>query len=275
MRERLSRTLSLVAIAAVVVSALSFFTLRHASRDLSVACRGELVVESLGPARGDEGAPWTPDYRVEGPESALRVVIARDGAPGCSDLAVPMDRAPKGHEAWRYDVRRLGGSRAAVVDAYGNTVVRFRAIDREGRRFSAERVLRVAQLPSLVSLIGLGVLAIALARARRAASYANRLHAWTEARLRPDGLLESESGAALATVDRAARVPAGPVLVDGRALEGHDVYRGLPVIVRGHIAAGSHARWLEGTMRRMRDARTLAILAMLVAGASLAARLVS
>jgi hypothetical protein len=57
-------------------------------------------------------------------------------------------------------------------------------------------------------------------------------------------------------------VPSGDVLVDPRALEGHDAYRGLPVLTRRNVGSGSHARWYEGTMRRLRDARTLAILAM-------------
>ena len=71
---------------------------------------------------------------------------------------------------------------------------------------------------------------------------------------------------------RSLRRPAGTVLVDGACLAGHDVYRGLPIVTRGQIAAGSHDRWASGTATRIRDAQALAILATLVAAAAFAAR---
>ncbi len=273
MQTRLSQTFALLAAAAAVVIVLSVLTLRRASSDLFVECRGELVVEQWGPDRLHVDAKKrASDFRVE---EGLRVTVSREGPPACNEIAIPTKLAPRGRPAWTYDVRSLGGGRHAVLDESKNTIVVFRYEDRPGRRFVPASLFSVSQLPSLLSLVALGALLLGVARARRAAAYANRMHAWTEARLRPDGLLESEGGTALGTVDRGARVPAGAVIVDKDALEGHDVYRALPVIVRGRIAAGSHERWLEGTMRRVRDARTLAVLATFVAAAGFVARLVA
>lgn len=272
MRTRLSQTFALLAASAAAVLLLSFFTLRRGSADLFVECRGDLVVEQWGPDRLHTGAKRAYDFRVE---EGLRVTVSRERPPACGEIAVPARRAPRGRPAWTYDVRALGGDRHVVLDESKNTIVVFRYQDRPGRRFVAAHLLSAAQLPSAISLVAIGALLVGVARARRAAAYATRMHAWTEARLRPDGLLESEGGTALGTVDRGARVAAGVVIVDKDALEGHDVYRALPVVVRGRIATGSHERWLDGTMRRLRDARTLAILASLVAGAAFLARLVA
>lgn len=272
MRPRLSQTVALLAAAAAAVVLLSFFTLRRSVPELFVACRGELAVEQWGPDRANVAAPRSAAFRVE---DGLRVVVARDELATCREIAIPKSRAPRGRPAWTYEVRSLGDGRHAVLDESKNTVVVFRHEDRAGRRFVLGNLFSIAQLPSLLSLVAIGAVAIGLARVRRAASYATRMHAWTEARLRPDGLLESEGGTAIGTVDRDARVPAGSVIVDQQALEGHDVYRALPVVVRGRIAGGSHERWRDGTMRRLRDARTLAILATLVAAAGFVARLVA
>lgn len=284
---RLSWTFALLAASTAAVLLLSFFTLRRAARDLFVECRGDLVTEIT--SRDAAGASLAPpgDFRVaydakKGGYENVRVVATREGAPpACNDVEVPWLHDDS--RIWRIDVRQLAPDRFAVtVPAHETggrrpppeTLVVFRRVDHPGRRFVPANVLSPGQLPSVITLVALGALALGLGRARRAAAYSTRMHRWTEARLRPDGLLESEGGSALGTVDRGARVPAGPVIVDQDALEGHDVYRGLPVIVRGRIAAGSHERWLEGTMRRLRDARTLAILATLVASAGLLARLV-
>lgn len=272
MQSRLSRTLALLAAAAAAVLLLSFFTLRRASADLFVACRGDLTVDRWGPDRSNVGAPRSVAFRVE---DGLRVVVARDELPTCREIAIPAKRAPSGRPAWTYEVRSLGDGRHAVLDEWKNTIVVFRHEDRVGRRFVAANLFTGGQLPSVLSLGALGALVVGLARARRAAAYVGRMHAWTEARLRPDGLLESEGGTALGTVDRGARVPAGAVIVDKETLERHDVYRGLPVIVRGQIAAGSHERWLGGTMRRLRDARALAVIAALLAAVALVTRLVA
>lgn len=279
MRARLSRTWIFLAVAAVAVVVLAIGTIRRGTRDLFVECRGDLVAESwtvwpsettTAPAASDVRLAW--DDHAKTRNQDLRVVVAGDGPVGCNDLRVPPERGPAALSPWRYDVRALDGHRRVVVDPYQNPIVVFRHEDRTGRRFVPKNLLTATQLPSFVALVAIAALFVGVLRARRATAYATRIHAWTEARLRPDGLLESEGGTTLGTVDAAARVPAGAVLVDPKSLEGHDAYRALPLIERGRIVAGTHARWLEGTARRMRDAQALAIVASLVATAAFVGR---
>lgn len=292
MIRRLQRTRSALAVSAAIVAIVSFFTFRRANDDVFVACSGDLVVEhdAYEPAGGTLPRAPTGDYRIEARArwdrtgraryDRVRVVASREGdLPACNDVAVPWDRS--GDPEYALEVRVLGEDRYAVTGPvvggryYGSpeTLVVFHRDARAGRRFVAKNLASPSQLPTAVTLVAVAALVVGLFRARRAAAYATRMHAWTEARLRPDGLLESESGMALGTVDRGARVRAGAVIVDRACLEGHDVYRGLPVVVRGRIAAGSHERWASGTLRRMRDAQTLAVIASLVAGAACLARL--
>ena len=79
-------------------------------------------------------------------------------------------------------------------------------------------------------------------------------------------------GATIGMMETRSRVPAGPVIVDPRALEDRDVYRGMPILTRRTVGSGSHERWHDGTMRRLRDARSLAIVSMVTTVVSVIAR---
>lgn len=126
--------------------------------------------------------------------------------------------------------------------------------------------------------LALGALGIAIVRSRRAMSYALRIHAWTPAKLTPEGLLESDGGETLGTIAAqswATRVPDGPVLVAPSALSRAGLYRDMPVVQRRDVAEGTHARWTSGTMLRLRDARALAVIGTLCTALAFGARLVA
>jgi len=130
------------------------------------------------------------------------------------------------------------------------------------RHAQLDRVFSARQLPFGVALVALGALVVALFRSRRATAYARTMHAWTEARLTPGGMLESDGGGTLGTVERGRFrvVPAGPVLVAPDALATNGLYRDVPIVQRRHLAEGTHARWSAGTMLRLRDAQALAVI---------------
>jgi len=145
-------------------------------------------------------------------------------------------------------------------------------------RIQLDRIFTARQLPFGVALVALGALVVALFRSRRAMSYARTIHAWTEARLTPGGMLESDAGGTLGTVEQTrfgGYLPAGPVLVAPEALATNGLYRDVPIVQRRQIAEGTHQRWASGTMLRLRDARALAVIStactLLAAGARFAA----
>ena len=112
---------------------------------------------------------------------------------------------------------------AGLARVYGkNELIRvFQKIDDRGRRFQSDRLLDGHNVSMLVFLISLVALGIAAARTVRAAPYATRMHDWRSATLRPDGLVESETGATLGRMDPRSRVPAGKVIVDPAAFGRH------------------------------------------------------
>ena len=145
------------------------------------------------------------------------------------------------------------------------------------RHLQPDRVVTMHHLPALVIVFAIGALVVALFRSRRAMSYALRLHAWTEARLTPGGLIESEHGASLGMLSdlrelvsceshdlgeqrSSSRIPSGPILVAPEALRQAGLYRDMPIVPPHCIAEGTHTRWVSGTMVRLRDARALAII---------------
>jgi hypothetical protein len=147
----------------------------------------------------------------------------------------------------------------------------FRKIDNKGRRFQSDKLLEGNNVPLAVFLLALGSLAIAAFRLISASPYARYMHAWRPATLRNDGVVEGESGATLGMMENRSRIPAGKVIVDPAALEGRDIYREMPILTKKQVGAGSHERWTEGTARRLRDARSLAIIASMATGLSLVA----
>lgn len=184
----------------------------------------------------------------------------------------------------KYEARYYGSPSALRIhrdDVTGLYVVRdpqggkelavFRKIDNKGRRFQSDKLLEGNNVPLAVFLLALGSLAIAAFRVISAAPYARSMHAWRPATLRNDGVVEGESGATLGMMENRSRIPAGKVIVDPAALEGRDIYREMPILTRRQVGAGSHERWSEGTARRLRDARSLAVIASMATGLSLVA----
>jgi hypothetical protein len=153
----------------------------------------------------------------------------------------------------------------------GKDLAVFRKIDNKGSRFQSDKLLEGNNVPLAVFLIALGALAIAAYRVISAGPYARHMHAWRPATLRNDGVVEGESGATLGMMENRSRIPAGKVIVDPAALEGRDIYREMPILTKKQVGAGSHERWTDGTWRRLRDARSLAIIASMATGVSLVA----
>lgn len=145
------------------------------------------------------------------------------------------------------------------------------------RHIQLDRIFSARHLPLLVVLFALGALVVALFRSRRAMSYALRIHGWTEARLTPSGLVESDTGATLGALEqtRMRPIPPGPVLVAPEALSTSGLYRDVPIVARRHVAEGTHARWAAGTMLRLRDARALAVISTACTLLAFGARLIA
>jgi hypothetical protein len=144
-------------------------------------------------------------------------------------------------------------------------------------RIQGDRIFSRQHLPLGVVLFALGALVVALFRSRRAMSYALRIHGWTEARLMPGGLIESDTGATLGTIEqtRIRQVPPGPVLIAPEALSTAGLYRDVPIVARRNVAEGTHARWAAGTMLRLRDARALAAISTACTLLAFGARLIA
>ena len=53
------------------------------------------------------------------------------------------------------------------------------------------------------------------------------------------------------------------------------LYRDMPIVQRRHIVEGTHARWVIGTMRRLCDARALAVVSALCAAFAFGAKLIA
>jgi len=279
-----------IATFAVVVSGL--FIIKSFASHVFVPCRGTLKSVSATELNDhgrltkstssdldihyDEvkstGKTWAPTKYKN-----VRVVWNRsDSTCSCSDVAVKWDtsssysspyslRIYRDDDTGLYTVRDPNGSQDLAV---------FRKIDDNGHRFQSDRVLDPHNISLLVFLLSLGALSVAGFRAFSAAPYATRMHTWTPATLRHDGLIESESGAAIATMEARSRVPAGAVIVDPSALDG-SAYRAMPVLTRRNVGAGNHARWFEGTMRRLRDARSLSVIATMTTIFALIARVIA
>jgi hypothetical protein len=180
---------------------------------------------------------------------------------------------PRQRGASRYVVK--GRSRAGDTSSEVRAV--FTIDPFATRHLQTDRIFTARHLPLGVVLLSIGALGVALLRSRRAISYARTIHAWTEARLTPERLLESESGAALGTVEvtRFGILPPGPVLVAPEALATSGLYRDVPIVTRRQVAEGTHARWAAGTMLRLRDAQALAVISTACTLLAFAARILA
>jgi hypothetical protein len=124
-----------------------------------------------------------------------------------------------------------------------------------------------------VWLVALVALLMATFRVIRATPYARRMSAWKETVLRDDGVVEDAAGATVGKLAPGVRIASGSVLVaDGNGDAEASVYRGVRMLARGEVASGGHDRWRRGTALRLRDARTLAVMATLTTALAFVAR---
>jgi len=288
---RFTRALVLVAIAAVLVAGVLIG--RGFVQHTTDPCKGTLVEVPLG----DLGDLSNAEHVVEADvnlairaesvarkgESTtqfekVRVVWNRpDTSCSCAEINLPWDRSRDGIGSPEFlELRRDRETGAFVLGHYaGKTIVAFRKTEKNGVVLRAARILEPNNVGSLVFLASLGALALAMKGILRARPYATRLRSWQSGTLRPDGLVESPNGASLGRIGPRVYITGSDVIVDPAAFEGRDVYREMPMLARKDIAAGTHEHWTAGTMRRLRDARTLAILATATTGLAVAAHFFS
>jgi hypothetical protein len=313
--QSLRRTWALLGLASLAVLFVAFLAGRDFVRDVFPECPASLepdqpyngksrqlepvVLESSSPPSDspafqllfDEkrdprvGSGWGVQY------SNVRIVwndYARDGS-RCQCGSIPVQLSGESP----HDLRLYRGSATNLFVVKGRvigTTTQYESLDTDvrtvftlkhgtARRLQWNRVVTMRQLPSLVVLFAIGALVVALVRSRRAMAYALHLHTWTEARLVPGGLIESEDGRTLGTLEHvritARGVRPGAILIAPEALSTASLYRDVPIIPRGRIAEGSHARWANGTMLRLRDARALAIISTACAVLAFGARVIA
>ena len=315
MPQSLHRTWAALALAALAVLIVAFVTGRDFVRDVRPECPGSLVslpapsgpLGSLEPVYFDFADPTTLSARPsfqrlfdEKPGRGfmqstryedVRVVWRELGKDGtvctCGSLPVTLSgEVPSdlhlyrvsGTETYVLRGRNTGSNDLRALDLDDPTLRAFFRVDhRAVRRLHTDRIFTQHHLPALVMLLAMGALGVALFRSRRAMSYALRLHAWTPAVLTPEGVIESESGTPLATLEQAGmrRAASGPILVAPAAIPSGSLYRDMPVIARRNIAEGTHTRWAGATMLRLRDARALAIISTACTALAFGARLIA
>ncbi len=310
MPQSLHRTWVALAVAALAVLIVAGFVGRDFARDVFSTCTTSLAAVRADPIDDSSLVPETlettepmpsasrwlqlrfdqkDDARPYAPStvySNVRVVlhdVGRDGKP-CTCGSMPITLS--GETPADLRLYRVTGTEQYVVKGR-HTVSDLRTDFRGafvlehslGRmHLQSDRIFTARQLPALVAWLALGALGVALVRARRAMAYALRMHAWSEAKLTPEGLLESDTGETLGTLapqSWVTRLPEGPVLVSPSALSRAGLYRDMPVVQRRDVAEGGHARWASGTMVRLRDARALAVVSTACALFAFAARLLA
>jgi hypothetical protein len=312
--QSLHRTWAALAVAALAVLVVAVLAGRDFVRNVNALCPGNLHDASLWSREASAAAKLDAVYMeavgseapiVSGPAFGLlydvkqargfesyateyknvRVVWKEPGGEaGCTCGAVSI--ALSGEAPSDLQLYRVRGTNQYVVKGRkgsshrgGSDIRAFFTIEPGvGHRIQGDRIVSTRHLPLLVVLFALGALVVALFRSRRAMSYALRIHSWTEARLTQGGLIESDHGATLGTLEltRMMRhLPPGPVLVAPEALSTSGLYRDVPIVARRHVAEGTHARWATGTMVRLRDARALAIISTASALLAFGARLIA
>lgn len=309
MLQSLHRTWLALAVASVAVSIVAFFAGRDVVRDVFPVCSSTLEARPIYGAGTGELEPYFLDSGASVPSTSasfqldfdekaaprlgyahrplysnVRIVwndVDADGRPcACGSLPLFLSgEAPSDLRLFRErgaEDRYVVKGRHAMGTGYDpSSEVRlaFTRNHSSTRHFQAGRIFTTRHLPALIALLAIGALVQAFVRARRAISYAQRIHTWSEARLTDGGLIEDDTGVTLGALEqnRMRRVPVGPVLVAPESLGGAGLYRDLPIVSHESIAEGTHARWASGTMQRLRDARVLAALSTLCTAMALGA----
>ncbi|MDF2692004.1 MAG: hypothetical protein K0S65_387 [Labilithrix sp.] len=283
--RRLAHTWIVLAIAMLAVVGSGAVIVQKFIRYVFIECRGTLhtvPLRELGDAphlqrveasRSDLAIRFDekPGRRLFGPKTYSNVHVAwerSDAKCACADVAIPWAKSYPTPSELRLFRDEATGLFLVRESNEGPNLIGFRKIEDRGHRLDRNLIADPHNVSMLVFIVALGALVMATFRAARATPYATQMFRWIPGTLRHDGLVESETGASLGKMDARSRVASGDVIVDPRAIESQDAYRGLSVLTRRNVGSGSHSRWYEGTMRRLRDARALAILAM--AGTALA-----
>lgn len=311
MPQSLRRTWLAIGLATLAVLVVGFLACRDLVRDVFVHCPGSLLVVapfSLGdvklePIDFDTAEPPVPSkdapsfslrydqktdprgaYAGQTRYSNVRVVwndVGPDHEP-CDCGSVPISLSGEApYDLRLYKVAPMARAPHYVVkgrDSRTDVRAFFRlATGSAHHHLQSERVLTRRHLSVLVALAALGALVVALLRSRRAMAYALRIHGWTEASLGASGMIETEDGAVLGTLEqsRGRQVHPGPVLVAPEAISGNQLYRDMPIIPRRAVAEGSHGRWAAVTLLRLRDARVLAALSTACTVLAFGARLIA
>jgi len=292
--QRLVATWVLIAAALLAVIGSGTFVVWKFVVHVTVPCSGKLIAvpaKELGP---DSHRTWsavdTWDMEIRWDEKPrkntydrprytnLRVVwTPADAACACSDAAISTPSTlwdPSTLRIFRDADTGLFVVQDSASSASSKELAVFRRTGAHGRRLEWDRVIDPHNLSMLIFVLSLGALGIATIRALRTTPYATRMHEWRAGTLRHDGLVEGEHGASLGMMELRSRVPSGPVIVDPRAISERDAYRGLPLLTRRNVGAGTHQQWTQGTLRRLQDARMLAIIAGVTTTLALVARLV-
>lgn len=168
-------------------------------------------------------------------------------------------------------LERDGKSDRYYVMAGTRALLGLRAVDRPSRRYAHEGMSHLADIPLAIWVISQFGVLLAVFRLLGARRYATRTHAWTAAKARPDGAVESESGELIGRLDAKARRYDEALLLNPDKLARKDAYRDVPLIEKRDIAWGGHARWTKATTRALRDSRVLSVLVALTTSAAVVA----
>ena len=284
MDGRLFRTWLLLAIALIGLPPVAWVVTAGSVRDLFPTCRGTLAkgpaTWQLGP---EENQRVALDADLGGFSLHLETKLANDGRVGWARLVrMENDDAGAPCECGQVILRHEGvsnfsGNLQSVADGYvyvdsswNNEGTVVKPVARPTRHFQRSRILSPRHLPALVTLLALGALAFAIARARRGIVYVTRMATWNEGTLDADGRIETDTGERLGMLGGAAPIVAGPILISPKARSQHEAYREIPIIARSRIAFGTHAAWQATTTKSLREASTLIIMSALTTVAALA-----
>jgi hypothetical protein len=294
MLKALRSTRALLALASLAILLVAALTLPDAFTRIVPRCVGTLGETADTPYLSEPDDPFEETIALgqerDGVVLRLDTELASDGRVGWARI-VRVERDVRGEACECGSVRlrdagvssaggrvqrRHGGVLVYVDARWGEGAGQFRIIDRAKRNLQRDRIFVRESLPVLIALLAVGAIGVASCLTRRATGYATRLHSWTEARFEASGRVVSHAGEIVGVLDDVGRsLVHGAVLVAPEATAAHGIYRDVPILARRHVALGTHVQWRGATMRRLRDARVLALISAACAVAGFAASLSS
>lgn len=292
MRVLLTKALAVVLVALVAVVALSivsWVSLRGAGMSLEVVERECRLLPSDGSLRAGLGSDWQQvDPPLLGKEGELSLRL--QGTSASDAVAVltlvspttPTTTARDARKTVTFSLAEPRPSRAlnlfchrATGECHVHELVTVHGGRQEVYRLGIVRVHRskIGRLYLAIGLLAMGALTVAGEKLRRGAAYVRKLSGWSEATLGAEDRVEASDAALLGVLASPRSLDPGPVLVAPAITRQAASYRDLAVIARNQIVAGTHATWERGTMRRLRDALTLALVSTICSALALAAAL--